>query len=221
MKFWTVQKKLVLKEIFNLGKYEPDFNKSDGIGSHNMHLIYCDLLETYKNKNKVDSKGLVFGISKLDDRIITDIKQYNNYFYENPLFSDSASYYGEDYVLLELNVDDSIDTIPIFFQDFTILAYRHLQDDGYLNYIKPKLKEVAYGSFESDLEIAQSIGWIDDYIDVFGEKLLYNIIQAHVHQIRLDDIIGIYPTSDYNNKVTYSLCNEAKIIQEYIDNKKL
>ena len=217
MKLWTTQTKEVIKILLEKGEYNPDFSKPKELGSENMSLAYSLLLKEYNKRNSTLAKGLIYCVSKLDDSPIEGLDDYRDYFRKNPFYWDSVSAASEKYALLELEIDEELDTIPIYLQDFIILAERAIQKDEYLYYIKDSLKSKPYSTFEDDLEIAQKIGWTNDIPDILGEVLLHKIVQAHVHKIKLRDIVGVYPTINYENGLEYNLCLEAQQLKTKVD----
>lgn len=219
MKFWTTQTEKVIQYILNDSVYNPDFNFSDGLGSEKMRGGYDGILKAYKYRNHIDCKGLVFGITQLEDISVESIDQYREYFKKNTTFWDSVSYAGENYATLELEIPDNIDVIPIYFQDFIILSMRSIKNMEFLSYVKEKLKCIKFQEFNADLEISQSIGWTNDEKDFLGESMLNRITQAHIHNISKDYIVGVHETYDFTNKIKYSLGKEAKKLYQYVNMK--
>ncbi|WP_339188960.1 hypothetical protein MKX33_03095 [Paenibacillus sp. FSL R5-0490] len=219
MKIWTVQNDFVIRKILEDGFYKPDFSKSDGLGSKRMKKLYSELLDLYKVRNKIECKGLVFCLNKLDNKNINTIDDYNNYFYSNPFYSDSVSSCGDNYSILEIDVDNSFDQIPILFQDFIILAHRAIGDFDYLNYIKPELRHIPINNFEFDLKISNDIEWVLDEVDLMGDSSKYHIIQSHIHELDINNILGVYPTIEYNEKHNYKMSDNALKLKEEVDKK--
>lgn len=216
MKFWTTQTEDVIKDILNNKIYKPDFSLSNGFGGYKMKAAYTGILDEYKYRNNLDCNGLVFGISHLDDTVVENIDQYKEYFKKNKMFWDSVSHAGEKYAILELEIPDEIDTIPIYFQDFIILGIRNIKSQEFNEYVKPKLKNIEFKDFSSDLKIAQSVGWTDDTESPFYESILNNITQVHIHQISIEYIKGVYKTFDFDNEVEYPLGENALHLNKYI-----
>lgn len=203
MRFWTTQSEKVLGYILNDGIYNPDFALSDGLGGLAMKNGYDDILDEYKRRNSIDCTGLIFGITELEDVKVKTIEQYRKFFTNNLDFWDSVSCANSDYAMLELELPDDIDIIPIYFQDFIILGMRSVHDSEFQMYVKPSLRNVPFQDFKSDLAIAQTIGWTNDsafwdysipcYL-LQVDAILQKIIQAHFHQISIDFIKGVHET---------------------------
>lgn len=228
MKFWTTQSEKVISYILNDGIYYPDFSLSNGLGGSGMKGGYNGLLEEYNQRNSTNCRGLVFGITKLEDEPIYTLNQYRDYFTKNPTFWDSVSRASTEYALLELEISDGSDIIPIYFQDFIVIGMRAIKDTDFTAYVKPGLKNQKFQDFKSDLQIAQSEGWIsceDYYIEhpLFGrsliEALLNKITQAHFHQIALDNIKGVHETYDFNNNTAMPLGANALKLRQLISEK--
>lgn len=211
MYFWTSQEDIVLKKLLADDVYYPDFSLSNGLGSCEMKNAYNNILSIYNEKNKMQSNGLVFGITKLDDIPVKDIKQYRNYFILNSTFWDDVSGAGTNYTILKLNISDDIDTIPIYFQDFIVLGMRSIHDKSFSIYVKEKLQKSDFCEFAYDLNVAQKEGWTD-------ESLLNKITQAHIHEIKISDIVEIYQSYDFSNKKEYPLGKYATLLKEKIIN---
>ena len=220
MKFWTTQTEEVLKYILNNGIYKPDFKLSKGLGSEEMKIAYNNLLSEYQSRNAIKCRGLVFGISHLDDILVNNIEQYRDYFLKNTTFWDSVSSAGECYSTLELELSDELDLIPIYFQDFIILGMRSLKKEDFTNYVKSDLVNEVFHNFSEDLQIAQSIGWTDDYSDIYTEPILNRIMQVHMHEILIDNIVNVYPTIDFETREAYELGETANQLKDIINSKK-
>jgi hypothetical protein len=209
MRYWTTQSEVMINSILDEGVYKPNFNLSNGLGSKKMRPSYNEILNEYCKRNKVTCDGLVFGISKLDDKSINSIEDYRLYFSENNTFWDSVSYAGDNYATFEIELPDEIDTIPVYFQDFIILTYRNIRSYEFQEYVKSDLIELEFGDFCDDLKIAQSMGWTD-------EMLLNKIMQVHSHQISMENIKGIYETVNFGTGLKYSLGDSALKLKRYI-----
>lgn len=216
MKFWTTQTENVIDIILNQGTYKPDFNLSDGFGGSNMKSVYDEMLNIYCTKNNIDCKGLVLGITNLNDEPVENIEQFKLYFIENSDFWDSITHAGEEYAILEIEVPDEIDLIPIYFQDFIVLGMRSLRNYDFQNYVKPQLADIKFQNFYNDLIIAQTTGWTDDTDIGMGISTFIKIVQAHIHQIPIEYIKGVYGTYDYETDIEYSLGKKALQLDEYI-----
>jgi hypothetical protein len=116
MKFWTTQTEDVINIILSTGVYKPDFDLSNGLGGNEMKPVYDEILNVYCSRNNIECKGLVFGITELNNVAVNNIEQFKLYFSNNKMFWDSVTNAGQKYAILELEVPDEIDTIPIYFQ---------------------------------------------------------------------------------------------------------
>lgn len=216
MKFWTTQTEEVIKYILDNKVYKPDFSLSNGLGSNQMKVAYHGTLEEYKFRNNLDCNGLVFGVSQLEDRPVENIEQYKNYFKANKMFWDSVSHAGENYAILELEIPNEIDVIPLYFQDFIILGIRGIKSLKFRDYVKPKLICEDFHHFKEDLRIAQDIGWTNNVEDIFGEPMLYKITQVHIHQILINYVIEVHTTFDFDNDIEYQLGENATKLKDII-----
>lgn len=213
MKIWTTQTEKVLKIILDNKTYKPNFKLSDGLGSSNMKPLYQEILKEYKLRNRLHCDGLIFGISNLDDMPINDVEKFRDYFFENNTFWDSVSSAGEDYSILELEIPNNLDLMPIYFQDFIILGLRNLKDHSFTKYIKEDFINEEFHDFKIDLKIAQDRVWVN-------ELLLNRITQVHFHQISIDNIVNIYPSVNFTYNIEYDLNDTALKLKDVINRKK-
>lgn len=108
MRIWTTQSEEIINILIRDKIYRPDFSLSHGLGSEQMKGAYEGILKEYKEKNNIECKGLVFGISHLEDKEVESVEQYRVYFENNKLFWDSVSMAGSDYAILELEIPDNL-----------------------------------------------------------------------------------------------------------------
>ena len=218
MKVWTTQSEKVISQILEKKIYQPDFRLSDGFGGEKMKPAYDGMLEVYNSRNSLKSKGLIFGISMLNDKIVNSIAQFKEYFRENSFFWDSVSRAGQNYAILELEIPDKVDLVPIYFQDFIILGMRATRNDEFTEYTKPSLCDIEYQDFNADVEIAQNVGWTTEGYDFDMNPILNRITQAHYHEIKLENVKGVYETFDYDKEIEYPLGKSAVQLREIISN---
>jgi len=192
VRIWTTQSEEVINILIRDKVYKPDFRLSHGLGSGQMKGAYEGILKEYKVKNNIECDGLIFGISCLEDKKVDSIEQFRAYFENNKTFWDSVSVAGSNYAILELEISDNLNLLPLYFQDFIILGMRAMRSSEFCEYVKPGLKDKPFSSFSEDLNIAQQFGWTNDEEDFWGESLLNKIEQVHVHKILLRDVKGVY-----------------------------
>lgn len=216
MRIWTTQSEEVVNIIIKDKIYRPDFSLSHGLGSEQMKGAYEGILKEYKEKNTIECKGLVYGISHLEDKEVDSIEQYRNYFKNNTCFWDSVSMAGRDYAVLELEIPNNLNVLPLYFQDFIVLGMRAIQNIEFREYVKSCLKNMPFSNFSTDYIIAQKFGWTNDEQDVFGECLLNKITQVHVHEILLSNIKGVYGTYDFDDMIEYPLGERAEELKQLI-----
>ena len=214
MRIWTTQSEEIINILIRDKIYRPDFSLSHGLGSEQMKGAYEGILKEYKEKNNIECKGLVFGISHLEDKEVESIEQYRVYFENNKLFWDSVSMAGSDYAILELEIPDNLNLLPLYFQDFIVLGMRAIRSNEFREYVKTWLKDKPFSDFSEDISIAQQFGWTNDEEDIFGECLLNKIVQVHVHEILLSNIKGVYGTYDFDKEKLYPLGLNAEKLKK-------
>lgn len=216
MRIWTTQSEEIINILIKEKVYRPDFSLSHGLGSEQMKGAYEGILKEYKEKNNIECKGLVFGISHLEDKEVESIEQYRVYFENNKLFWDSVSMAGSDYAILELEIPNNLNLLPLYFQDFIVLGMRAIRSNEFREYVKTWLKDKPFSDFSEDFSIAQQFGWTNDEEDIFGECLLNKIVQVHVHEILLSNIKGVYGTYDFDKEKLYPLGLNAEKLKKMI-----
>ena len=216
MRIWTTQSEEIINILIRDKIYRPDFSLSHGLGSEQMKGAYEGILKEYKEKNNIECKGLVFGISHLEDKEVESVEQYRVYFENNKLFWDSVSMAGSDYAILELEIPDNLNLLPLYFQDFILLGMRAIRSNEFREYVKTWLKDKPFSDFSEDISIAQQFGWTNDEEDIFGECLLNKIVQVHVHEILLSNIKGVYGTYDFDKEKLYPLGLNAEKLKKMI-----
>ena len=216
VRIWTTQSEEVINILIRDKVYKPDFSLSRGLGSGQMKAAYEGILKEYKVKNNIECDGLIFGISCLEDKKVDNIEQFRTYFKNNKTFWDSVSVAGSNYSILELEISDRLNLLPLYFQDFIILGMRAMRNSKFREYVKPELKDKPFSVFSEDLNIAQQWGWTNDEEDFWGECLLNKIEQIHFHEILLKDVKGVYGTYDFENEKLYSLGLNAEKLKEMI-----
>lgn len=216
MRIWTTQSEEIINILIRDKIYRPDFSLSHGLGGEQMKGAYEGILKEYKEKNNIECKGLVFGIFHLEDKEVESIEQYRVYFENNKLFWDSVSMAGSDYAILELEIPDNLNLLPLYFQDFIVLGMRAIRSNEFREYVKTWLKDKPFSDFSEDISIAQQFGWTNDEEDIFGECLLNKIVQVHVHEILLSNIKGVYGTYDFDKEKLYPLGLNAEKLKKMI-----
>lgn len=216
MRIWTTQSEEIINILIRDKIYRPDFSLSHGLGSEQMKGAYEGILKEYKEKNNIECKGLVFGISHLEDKEVESVEQYRVYFENNKLFWDSVSMAGSDYAILELEIPNNLNLLPLYFQDFIVLGMRAIRSNEFREYVKTWLKDKPFSDFSEDISIAQQFGWTNDEEDIFGECLLNKIVQVHVHEILLSNIKGVYGTYDFDKEKLYPLGLNAEKLKKMI-----
>lgn len=81
--------------------------------------------------------------------------------------------------------------MPMYFQDFIVMAKRLNKYNDHEYYIKKELIGLKHQSFSSDYEIAKKIGWTDDS---GSAPLLNKIHQVHLPYLNSKNIVNLYGT---------------------------
>lgn len=183
VRFWTVQKLAVVTAIIQHGTYQPAFEYSDYAESiPGLDNLYKFILNSYNNANGTDYPGLIFTfLEQKEDQNIYDFEDYASFkkficghsIAIKSMWNNLAS---KDTVImcLEREIGDS-NTMLIDINDF--------------QYMMPPVMNVPPYS--------------EDYYNFLLTNIMNGIpvksifpsgvLQAHLPNIRAEDVYGIYP----------------------------
>ena len=182
MKFWTIQNKKIKAVIERAGVYQPDFKYSK---YPKMDERWCPLynyvLQSYNEIHKKNYPGLIFAFAKSDNN--KEISEYDNIeSFRKHIFQKRISIYSilDDFdekndALFELEYSDDINPLFIDINDFQEIK-------------APIEFNSSYSTYDNIIEILLSI----KYGFFIPSKLPSGIIQAHLPNIRRNNIIGEY-----------------------------
>lgn len=181
MKHWTVQKKIIVNKIKKEGVYYPEFSKSDYIKAFGDNTpLYSFVLDSFNRINSTSYSGLIFSFSNSslenswDFDVFDEFKEFIKCKSSiiGPLWTDLIN---KDCVILELNYDEKINSIPIDINDFQYL-------------MSPFIRIPEYNALDTELLI-DSIRNGEYNIS----KMPSGIIQKHLPYISKENIINIHP----------------------------
>lgn len=190
MKLWTVQNKLVLEAILEDGAYYPEYDK----GKNNLPLkaAYKELLANYNVINKREELGLIFAFHSLNGgQEVEEVEELYQYFQLRPelenLFSSGNL---EDYLILELDIDQAINFLPIDFNDYIKLSL-------WANYQR-NYNEELLTIFKNEHDARKEILAIKKYLPEGNlTSGLGSFIQGHYHKIEAGDILAVNEMIDF------------------------
>lgn len=114
--FWTVQSKKVVDIINSEGEYYPRFT--------NRKKDYRIVLDSFNVVNKTDFKGLIFGFAKRNrEGSFQNIDELYEYLFQNPLVTDAFDFWDNEHVILQLEIRENFNKIPIDFNDFNQITF--------------------------------------------------------------------------------------------------
>lgn len=165
--FWTVQSKEVVDIINSKGEYYPDF------AYHNAR-DYRIVLKSFNNINKTNYKGLVFGFAKRgEEGCFGNVRELYEYLLQNPDVTLAFPFWNEEYVILQLKVEENFNQIPIDFNDFNQITFPICGKEALRNII---------ASIEQG---------------VYNDKcMLPSFTQVHFPYIKKENVINIYGNFD-------------------------
>lgn len=211
MKVFTFQHSKVLEVLAMDGVYYPNFGAKPKYMYDYMRPIYPVIQKLYENKNNVQCDGLVFTFSLLSGLPIKNYGMLYEFFCENPLVSCAYHFWNPEYLVIEMDIPDTINTVSIGVNDFIKLAMYEAKDvSGMRNW------ELLNGiSFEDEIRTI--------IYKLKNDKLHDQThVQSHIHYISVDDIINIYPSFNYKDGQLYefSVFNQHNATLDQIMMKK-
>ncbi|MBR3142802.1 MAG: hypothetical protein IKF09_06630 [Clostridiales bacterium] len=202
-RFWTVQSREVLDIIERDGIYHPDFEKSDYLKLRsNMTELYDFFLESYNNLNDTDCKGLVFCFVRGNSKGVIPIEDYDDF----KAFITSSRL-ALDSLWRNISTEDKI--IISFEKELTFNSLRlDLNDFQYM--IPPVVNLPEYP--EDYLEYLE---YMIQNGKAINSAYPCNVIQAHVGDIKKDEIVSVHPMFDLDGFKTWNICDygEGRFIE--------
>ena len=214
---FTVQSKDVLQILLEKEEYYPDIKKA--IGYDDMKKLYPYFLEVFNKLNASSHTGFVFSFLR-DNKTGNDLQTIDdvyNYFFTYPGIMTMFNFWDDQFVILEIEIDENINLTPIDINDSIKL-------DAVITEDHELLEMCGYESQDDcDLDISNimkcfEVGTVNPHTK------LKSFIQGHYPYIKLNDIKKIHPNYDYHESKDYNaiklfdLPNEAKQLNNIINN---
>ena len=180
-KYWTVQHKEILKIIEREGIYKPDIYKSDFIKTDpKLKNLYNFVRESFNDVNGTNVNGLIFSFAFSEGMMIYHFESYSEFqqhIRENKeaILSLWNHYNPDDYVIMELEYDNTFNPLFIDINDFQALMPP-------IMILPPYFKEDLNNIIEN-LRVGRATA------SIFPSHL----IQAHLPYIERENIINLYP----------------------------
>lgn len=202
MKIWTVQHRRIAKTLNKQQVFLPDFNRQDPSKKYGfMRSVYPMLLQEYKERNKLECPGLIFGFSHLGGLTIESFEQFHGFFCSYPNTSYAFHFWEPEYCLLELEINDSIDTVPITVNDFTKLAMEQNNDfSGIRDIEKTEGNDYSFDQDVSGIKNKFKAGIASDNW----------CVQVHYHLISKHEIVNVYPMFNYKTQEIFKMYGDFK-----------
>ncbi|KQY91031.1 hypothetical protein ASD24_24865 [Paenibacillus sp. Root52] len=195
MKFWTVQHSDVARSILENHTYECDFSVTHPFEKYpNMKIVYPIVLKEYRERNGVDSPGLIFGFSHLGRTELRNYTHFYEFFCASGATAIGFKFWEPTYCLLELEIRDYIDVTPIGYNDFVKLEIE----------ANNELESIDIFNQTEEVPFYQQIADIKEHFRR-GKVIEDWVVQVHTHMISKDNIVGIYPMFDYRTGMTYRM----------------
>lgn len=184
MKFWTVQKNIIINTIDTYGYFKPDFSKSDYTASNPpLTSLYNMILEAFNNVNNTNYAGLIFAFAQTDNKNIYPIPDIYSFY---DLIKEKKSVIkslwdnlsSKDVVIAELDYledDFNFNPISIDINDFQFLMPPHMILPPYT---KNDISRICNDLYNGNIKPS-----------IFPS----GIIQAHLPFITSKNLTNVYP----------------------------
>ncbi len=209
---FTIQSKEVLQILLNAGEYYPDINKS--VGYEDMKKLYPYLLDIFNELNNSNYTGFVF--SFLSDnktgKVFNTIDDLYEYFLNYPNIIDMFNFWNDEYTILELEIDESINLMPVDINDSIKLDAVITQD----------CQTLSMCGYKNQEDLVLDIYNIENHLidgTINPNTRLKSFIQGHYPHIKLSNIKNIYYNYNLNESKQsntiklFDLPNEAKSLE--------
>ncbi|HFC9206783.1 TPA: hypothetical protein ACF0PM_002242 [Clostridium perfringens] len=193
MYFWTVQHKDVIDILLNDKVYYPDFkyNMNSAAGL-DMRAIYPRFLNCFNAINNSAFNGILFGFRLNNLNEVDDLYHYLTF---NPNVSTCLNFWSNDYCILKLKINDTVNLLPIDFYDFI------------------KLTIWITGNISSILLLELNNYEIENISSNLSKGIVNpkhkSFTQIHYSHIDINDIVGIYPMINYKTNTIMQLPDSA------------
>lgn len=212
-KLWTVQSEYTLNKIIDDGIYYPNFNTSLKFAQRRKNS-YRYILNEFNQRNKTEYNGLIFCISEFENKTIKNYEEYKIMVYMSGAGGISNS--KDDYYLLELEVDDSIDLCSCQFYIFCdLIAY--LDDTEDYNITEQDIENVKSNLFIEDscTNLVQShLGYID-------KNMIRNVYRSYHGRLKMhmvyEPVFGLYGPPKLDEQ--YGECSKIEYYKTHLINK--
>lgn len=185
-KLWTVQSEYTLNKLVEDSVYYPDFNTGLDFAKRRKNS-YSYILNEFNNRNNSNYNGLVFCISEYENKTINDYDEYKSMIYMSG--AGGISNFKDNYYVLELEVDDTIDTCDCEFYNFCdLIAYLDDTED--------------YEITNQDIENVKH--------NLFNNNSCINLVQSHLGYINKSMVKQIYPS--YHGRLKFVMMLEPVFI---------
>jgi hypothetical protein len=182
MRFWTVQKKEVINEVYKNGFFQPDFNLSDSIEKNpELSNLYNLVLNSFNNINGTNLPGLIFTFVKANKdsehfEYMENIDEFYKFIQKSRPSIQSLwnTLCKQDVVIVELEYSEKINPIYIDINDFQFLMPPIM--------LFPPYTQQSINNITDD--IANGIIRRSDFPSY--------VIQAHLPCISKENIVNIY-----------------------------
>lgn len=213
MKFWTIQSEEVVKILLERDIYYPDINLGSKYGD--MKKTYPTLLNQYNHRNSTEYNGVLFGFESLKGVKVKNAEDLYDYFYENPLVSSSLDCWSEDYCLIEIEISENVDLIPIDFNDFIKLGIVLTNDEDRADTLQMfGQMSNPYYSFAEDM---QNI--VENFKLGIVKTEAPSFTQVHYSHLDIKQVSNIYPIIDYKSKTIFKLDRYAQELKDIVCKK--
>lgn len=212
-KLWTVQSEYTLNKLIEDGVYYPNFNTGLNFAKRRKNS-YRYILNEFNKKNNSRYNGLIFCISEFQNKTIKNYDDYKSVVYMSGAGGISNS--KDDYYVLELEIDDTIDVCGCQFYNFCdLIAYLDDTEDYVIT--EQDIENVKYNLFsnESCINLTQShLGYIDKSMVRQVYKSYHGILKFHMI---IEPVFTLYGPPQLQEQ--YGKCSKIEYYRTHLINR--
>ena len=180
-KFWTIQKREILKAIEETGMYIPKRQLSEYVqGNEEMTELYEFITDSFNRLNDIELEGVLFAFARGTEKGVSFFQDYEEFVTYMREHKDAVKglwkrFLSDDYVVIEVDFPRIYNPMFVDLNDF--------------QFIMPPFMLVPPYTEQDFLQIVQALEQGKFYPSVFPSY----IIQGFVPFLRDENVINIYP----------------------------
>ncbi len=186
MKFWTIQDKSVIETALSEGLFQPEFSKSRYLNiSEDLADLYDFVLRSFNKINDTNLPGLIYAFARSEGKYILQLENFDEFYaFINEKKAALEGFWNkldkENVVIAELEYDETFNPVFVDINDFQFLMPPIMA--------LPPYTQESFEMIIKSISIGQAI----------PSPFPSHVMQAHLPNIKKENIINIYPIFDFN-----------------------